>query len=284
MARTNPFDKPFGPSYGNRHAPTNPVDSGRSTPGWGSRRVSEARGRYSAARRFPSGSFASQREAPIPRAASAQAAYGFQRGSASDRAACLRGRKPEVKYLDATVASFTVGTTGTLKLLSAVAQGITASTRTGRKCTLTSIQLRGKINQKASLGKLQMNWTVMYLVHDTQPNKAAPAVTDILAAADVNQHRNLDQARRFNILATNRFTMYTRGAAIGGDGTTFENAMQIRPFEMNVKCCIPLDFDESVDTDGTIASQTLNSVYLLSISETANFTEVDYVSRLRFVD
>ncbi len=203
-------------------------------------------------------------------------------GGKRDRSACLGGRKPEKKFLDVAVAAYDPGTAGTVKLMSDIVQGVTASTRVGRRATILSLHLTGQILPPINLIDDNAMWNRMkvWVIQDLQTNGALFAVTDFLASADIDSFRNLNQKDRFKVLFTRQYSSNPHG--VSGNGTTHALCRGVIPFKANVKCCIPVDYNAA---DGDIDSQQLNSLHVLAISEVAApATTIAYNTRIRYVD
>ncbi len=205
-------------------------------------------------------------------------------GGMRDRSACLKGRKPEKKFVDLAVSAFDPGTGGTLKLVSDIAQGVTQSTRVGRRATILSMHFQGQILPPASVSGVDALWNRMkvFVVQDLQANAAAFGVGDLLATADIDAYRNLNNLGRFKILAQRQYV--SNAKCVSGDGVAANTDLvrAVIPFKLNVKCCIPIDYDS---TAGAITEQNLNSVHLMAISESAApAVTLAYNSRIRYTD
>lgn len=104
----------------------------------------------------------------------------------------------ERNFVDTTLSSLAVDTTGSVTLINVIPQGVTVNQRIGKKALLKSVQIRGSFtpNSVANINKC-----ALMLVYDSQSNGAAiPAVTDILTAATSNVFTNNDNTHRFTIL------------------------------------------------------------------------------------
>ncbi len=206
---------------------------------------------------------------------------GYKAGGSLQRRDCLMGRHPEKKFLDLG-HNGTPSVTGITSIMSIIAQGADESERIGRKTIITDILYKGHFAWGSTTGTapLTANRVRMLVVQDTQPNKAVFAITDVMETADINSYRNLAQAKRFNILFDR---VYTRSGSAGhGDGTANDFGTYWFPFNVNIKCCIDMEYSGA---DGAIDKQTINSVHLLFFSETASpAVTVVGNSRIRFVE
>ncbi len=214
-----------------------------------------------------------------------RAAYsGLKRGRFMlSRSLVPSGRyaRDELKFFDTTLGSTTVATTGNILQLSLnlIPQGVTESTRVGRKCTIKHLKLRGQIllpeaTASASCGD---RLRLIYFV-DRQANGATAAVLDILETAAINAHRNLAEQGRFLILS-DRTVDYNQQAG-GGDGTTEDYARLFRTMSFTKVLNVPIEFNS---TAGAITEVRSNNIGLLGISAAGDIG-VSYTARVRFSD
>ncbi len=145
-----------------------------------------------------------------------------------------------------------------------IAQGVTESTRVGRKCTLKSIGWTYEVTlpevaAAASPPQPEHIRVILYL--DRQANGAAATVTGILESADFQSYNNLANSSRFVTLMDRRFTM-TYKAAIGISASS-DWPQQIISGQFYKGCNIPLEFD---NTTGAITEIRSNNVGVLLIS------------------
>lgn len=202
------------------------------------------------------------------------------------RRSCLMGTHPEKKFLDGTftTAPTVAGAVGGSSMLD-IAQGASDSNRVGRKAILTDILLKGNIATAVASGASPngSNRIRIDVVHDTQPNKLTFASTDYLESGDINSYKKLINAKRFRTLYSHVWTINALSG--GGDGTTNWIAGKMVPVNINIKCCIDLEFDEAVGTSGTIDERTLNNVMIVVWEEaTGPATSVNLLTRIRFVE
>ncbi len=106
----------------------------------------------------------------------------------------------ERKSFDTAVA-LGVGATGGLFIdsLCHVPQGTDDTERIGRKITITNVNLRLNAQKAQDATEAADVWRCIIYI-DNQANKATAAVEDILTAAGTNTFRNLDNAKRFNVI------------------------------------------------------------------------------------
>lgn len=106
-------------------------------------------------------------------------------------------RPQERNYVDTLGGAFACDTTGTITLLNTVAQGVSTVQRVGKKCYMTSLQIRGSATANA-VGV--SNDIAMLIVYDKRPTGALPAITDILVGANSTSFTNDVNTGRFKIL------------------------------------------------------------------------------------
>lgn len=113
------------------------------------------------------------------------------------------GSGPELKFFD-TALAFNVDATGEVPAtgqLVLIPQGVEDDQRIGRKCNITSIQLRGVVTLSPAASATASSVAYIYLVQDTQCNGAAAAITDVLTSATMGGALlNLSNTGRFRIL------------------------------------------------------------------------------------
>lgn len=117
----------------------------------------------------------------------------------------------ELKVQDLASATYQVNTTGSITLLAVPIVGADYNARIGRKVTLKSLFIRGRIGLE-NIAQLQQGTATsgqqarLMIVVDNQPNGAAPAITDILNTAEPSSHLNLNNRDRFRILVDREFS------------------------------------------------------------------------------
>lgn len=199
------------------------------------------------------------------------------------RRQCVTGKVPEKKFVDAGAQTLAPQITGQALVLSNIVQGITGSTRIGRKATITNINVKGMIHlASGTSATTQSNRVRLCLVWDHSTNGATFSGSDVFATAgtsDINAYRALDNLGRFTILWDKTFTINTSLAGVSGAVLTSE---AMRNFNMSVKCCIPIEYD---DPAGAHANQLVNSISLLAYEEqTVPSTTIQFTRRVRFID
>ncbi len=220
----------------------------------------------------------------FPRFAFRRAYRGrFSRGF--DRTGGYYGRfrqNGELKFHDVDLDDAVVSSNGAItNSINLIAQGITESTRVGRKCTLKSIGWKFRMkdpetNGGTSAPPSDTMRVILYL--DRQANGATAGVTDILEATDFQSFNNLANTSRFQTLMDRIYTFNH----MGGIGTAADQDWSevVIDDSFYKRCNIPLEFDS---TAGAITEIRSNNVGVLLITEggTAGF---ESKFRLRFSD
>ena len=208
--------------------------------------------------------------------------YGRYGQSARDA-----GLVPELKFFDNsaglaitfdTTPEITTGaTTGALNLIP---QGDTESTRDGRECTVTSIQIKGVMTFTPGAGAQASGVVYMYLILDQQANGAYPAVGDVFNYATVGNAgimmNNLANNKRFKTLK--KWVVPFNPPA--GATTAYNNVTKNIDFFQS--CNIPLNFSSTTGAIAEIRSNNLVMAFGSSgtgIDDTVTFSGL---SRLRF--
>ncbi len=192
----------------------------------------------------------------------------------------------DVDY-DQAAANWSAGviSKGASASLVLIGQGVTESTRIGRKCVIRSIGWRGKFNLVTS-ATIGAPFTVrIMLIQDTQCNgltAAVATVSGVLATADYQSFNNLANKGRFKTLMDKTYTLNRMAAA--GDGTTNDVAPVDRAFTFFKKCNIVMEYS------GTAAPSVLtevrtNNIFGIIISDSAGSNcSLDSKMRFRFSD
>lgn len=120
----------------------------------------------------------------------------YQRQNASPNLAMAIRRldTTEKKNIDFASAATVVAaaTTSVQFLLNGCAQGDTPAQRTGRRTTMTALDYRWVGHVAATtVGSSPLR---MLIVYDRQPNKLAPAITDVVALDSISTMMNLSNS------------------------------------------------------------------------------------------
>lgn len=191
----------------------------------------------------------------------------------------------EMKFHDVDLDDAVVaGAGGITATINIIAQGVTESTRVGRKCTIKAIHWRYKVNlpqQDAGGTPLNGDTLRIILYLDKQCNGATAAITDILETANVQSFRNLANVSRFNILLDKLHNINYHNMASDGAGLV-SLSNQTYQTTFNKRCDIPIEFN-NVANDGSLATIRSNNLGVLLISE-AGVVGFFSAFRLRFSD
>jgi len=192
----------------------------------------------------------------------------------------LPGGGSENKFFD-TALSFTCDATGEVPAtgqLCLIPQGVTESTRIGRRAQIKSIQIKGRAQFLPSSGTVGSTLAYVYVVLDKQCNGAAAGVTDVMTSDQMSTNLiNLANSERFVILK--KFQIHLASAA--GVSAAYSSAHA--NIEWYHKCNIPLEFSS---TTGAITELKSNNIFLLAgaISSGDDLVGIDGACRLRFSD
>jgi len=185
----------------------------------------------------------------------------------------------EVKFFD-TALSFNVDSTPEVPAtgqLCLIPQGVTESTRVGRKCVIRSIQLRATMQNAPGAAATADSTVYMWLILDKQCNGAAAAATDVFTNVGVQAMLpNVANSERFTILK--KWTITFNPAA---GATTAYNSTR-RELDYYRKCNIPLEFSS---TAGAISELKSKNLFLIAGAVNQDdLTSVAGTCRLRFSD
>lgn len=189
------------------------------------------------------------------------------------------GRNAELKFFD-TATSFNIDATGEVPAtgqLVLIPQGVTESTRVGRKCVIKSLQGRWDLLFSPGANATATSTAVIYVVLDKQCNGAAAAATDVFTSTTLTQAmHNLSNSQRFVILKK----MVVSFNPPAGASTALNNMLIHK--EWYKKCNIPLEFSS---TTGAITELRSNNIFLLAGAyATDDLISVAGNVRVRFSD
>jgi len=194
------------------------------------------------------------------------------------------GRNAELKFFDTTLTG-TLDSTGellpgggTTTGLNLIPQGITESTRIGRKCVIKKISIQGYLYTSTADGSDTFR---IHLVLDKQANGAYPAYSDIVTASALTGFNNLSNSQRFKILKTWKGPINTTGVTTNFDANTRFYPAVYKKIKYNKKCNIPLEFSS---TTGAITELKSNNLIFIAQSVLDDKTNFVLNTRLRFSD
>ncbi len=192
----------------------------------------------------------------------------------------FQGKGAEHKFFD-TALSFLIDITGEVPAtgqLTLIPQGVTESTRIGRKCVVTSIYVKGAMKLDPTTNSDASPLATILLVLDKQCNGAAATATDVMTGTNfVTAVRNLSNSERFTVLKQWMVPFNVSGGVAGA-----YNTMNV-PFGWYKKCNIPIDYSATSGAIGTIRS---NNLFLLASTsgDGDDIIAIDGTCRLRFTD
>jgi len=181
----------------------------------------------------------------------------------------------ETGFVDTNTAIYALDTTGSIALISTIAQGTSVNQRVGKKIALKSLQSRGYVLNSATA---TVNDCAILVVYDKRPTGALPSITDILVSASAQALNNDANSGRFKILKRMDFFL------IGNSTSTTEATGMSSDFYLDLKG-LPCVFKAA--GTGTIADIEEGALYLVTVGITAAGTAAAAASlsfRTRFVD
>ncbi len=227
---------------------------------------------------------------PAPRAAeefvgSAPAATPAPQTQSGGYHAVPVGQRSEKKFFDTLHAAAVVPLAGVvLPSLNLVPQDTSESGRIGRRIKITNVDMIGQIHLAQGAAILTDNIRV-FIVLDTQANKAAPALGDYLdGTPQYKSFRNLVNRGRFRTLHTFRMDVMPTygGPANGGEfNRTWEWHKSFSPQDQ-----IVVEFNSTLGAQSEITS---NNIVVMAITSSgivaaANGAQLSYNARIRFHD
>ncbi len=213
-------------------------------------------------------------------------AYKRPRRTRSVPAGIAMGRyagRSELKFhdVDLTDAVVAAGTNVTASV-NLIAQGITESTRIGRKCTLKSIGWRYRLllpEVDAAATPLSGDNVRVIMYLDKQANGATAAGTDLLESADVHSFLNLANSGRFVVLLDKLYPMNYSTLASDGAGVVSQTRMSWEKTFFKT-CNIPIEFS---GVAGIITEIRSNNIGVILVGNTGEASFSSKI-RLRFSD
>lgn len=173
------------------------------------------------------------------------------------------GAIADAKFLDTPQASYEASTTGSITHLDVVTQGTTVNSREGKAFRLRSLQIRGNVVAKTTTTICE---AVGYVIWDRQPNKALPAITDILDSNNGFSFAKRENKQRFLILK--KFMKVVIGNSttptVGREMSIIEKWLKL-PEECIAQCT-------ALDTTGAIGNRINGALYFISTSSNVTGT------------
>lgn len=196
----------------------------------------------------------------------------------------------EYKYLDTEFAS---GVNSTLVAagtgfgpINLIPIGDGNSERDGRKCTMTSVHVKGYLELEDNTSGAAASVRIA-LVMDRQNNGALTLPTSVYQDPSTNSldscaFRNLDQTSRFKILKDEVFTFSNHNAYINSADSTTGKYKERIAVSMNVKCQEIIAFIGDTAAVTSVNSNLL-SVFVWSDALSSTSLEAALNCRVRFV-
>ncbi len=189
-------------------------------------------------------------------------------------------RGMEMKHRDGAQVATGISATGAMAAINVfdIVQGITDSTRLGRRITMKKLNVRYAYGIAAKNDGLNDILRVIIGI-DHQCNGAVAVPLDILELATYKSFRNLANKNRFTIL---RDTFHALNHPAGGPAST--TTTLFAESEGWVSFNIPMNLDFEFDgTAGATTDLTSNNLFILLISKNAS-AAIDLQWRMRYTD
>ena len=197
-----------------------------------------------------------------------------------------RGLNVEKKFLDTNLGiggddGGVIANSGTVCV---VPEGDGQSNRHGRKITITSVMLRGRVQLDATTPTPDRMRIIMYL--DKQCNGATLAAADILqnaagSAASIDGFRNLEETHRVQVLMDKTYALQRPNG-----NATVALATNNRTVTMFKKCGIEIVYDNSATTGAiaTIRSNNIGFMFITQLDTASNACDFNGNVRIRYTD
>ncbi len=204
------------------------------------------------------------------------------------RRAPQAGVRGERKFFNTIDGSTTIAITGTITnaSLNLIPQGVTESTRVGRKCVIKQISGHGTMTLPPTAVVTETSDQLRIIVYlDKQANGAAATPALIMddnagTGVSIQGFRNLEESLRFQVLSDKRYA-FSCGAGSGrGTTDTLSYAEVVNDWNFNKYCDIPIEFS---GTSGAITTVRSNNIGVLMISA-SGFMSFNGEYRVRFSD
>lgn len=185
------------------------------------------------------------------------------------RSGGYRPNAVERKVNDVNIATYNINTTGSVTLLANPAVGANFNDRIGRKITLRSLFLRGKLYIQNSAGTPPANQfspsqlARCIIVYDCQPNGVALTLAELLVTADSTAQLNLDNRDRFKILWDKVWTL----GPLQTDASSFIQAVDRANYPIKKYKKLNLDMIFNGGSTGTVADITTGALYMVWIGD-----------------
>lgn len=188
----------------------------------------------------------------------------------------------ELKYFDVTADDGVVAAAGYIQSINTIPQGVTATTRVGRVCTIKSIGFHycAILPDEVAVSTVISDTLRVMVILDKQANGATAAVTDVLNTAHWQSFNNLANSKRFRVLYDKYVELVPTGISLNVAGSAFAQSELVKRGSFYKKCNIPLEFSGTTGAQSEIKSNNL-LLLLISASGTVGFQSK---FRVRFTD
>lgn len=196
----------------------------------------------------------------------------------------------EKKYHDSSKSGTIIANTiagseldPTASALNVIAEGVTESTRDGRKIIMKSVRVQGAVYQatKNDQDDATSPTTVkVYLIRDSQTNGTQMNAEDALTGTIMPfVQPNLKFGNRFTILASKTFVLKRLMGVTDAENKSSQ-AGDTQTFDFYKKLNIPVNH---TSTTASIANISDNSLHVIAIADTASDAYIKYDARVRFI-
>ncbi len=191
----------------------------------------------------------------------------------------------EYKFHESNNNDATVAQTGGIQgSMNVVAQGLTETTRVGRKIWVHTISSRFEmvLQPQVDVGDISNGDTLRIILYlDQQANGAVATVTDILETAEYESFRNLANSGRFKILHDKFYTMNRRVSYVDGTNTSGTPLVvrQLSVYKTGLN--IPIEYNGAT---GAVTEMATNNLSYLFISSQGICGVQNQINRIRYSD
>jgi len=177
----------------------------------------------------------------------------------------------EMKVLDTSTTSSTIGSSGTVFLLNGIAQGTDTNQRIGNEYIVKGFNCRYSfVTTGQTTAADETNVFRLIVVYDKEPKGVAPGVSEILSLVRPDSTYQDANKGRFIV-------MYDRFDYVGLNGPMAVTDNIFEKCDLQVLCNT---------TSGTISAIQTGSIYLLCISDSTIVPNpvLNFVSRVAYTD
>ncbi len=195
----------------------------------------------------------------------------------------------EMKYHDTSIATASRTPWTTVRSLCLIPEGLSESTRIGRRINITSIMLRWKVSrdnelsQGTPLGALAPITGILCIIHDRQANGAVATPSDIFQSPNNEFSFNkLSNAGRFTTVFRQSFRVPQGNLSADSVANKYTMSGGVIPSHtVVIPCDIPIDYSGTTGDIKELTSGNLLQVVYFS-HELAG--SINGLCRLRFTD